>query len=110
MRMYNKLRYRRGTARRAMSVEILSTVETSCTTNQQQLAVMELEGYSWSTCSKQPRLIDRRIGVVYKLDRRRVLLTCRGEIFLVRTEFGAKFQTEVPYFGDTQISLQHSVG
>ena len=32
------------------------TVETSCTANAQQIAVMELEGYSWSTCSKQPWL------------------------------------------------------
>jgi len=70
-------------------IKILSTVETSCTTNPQQIAAMELEGYSWSTCSKQPRLVDCRIGVVNKLDRRRrrrrVLLTtrstCRGEIF-----------------------------
>ena len=53
---------------------------------------MELEGCSWPTCSKQPRL-DCRIGVVNKLDRRRrrrrVLLTtrstCRGEIFQVRS-------------------------
>jgi len=32
---------------------------------------MELEDYSWSTCSKQPRIVDCRIGVVDKLDRRR---------------------------------------
>jgi len=32
--------------RRAESVNNLSTVETSCTTNPQQIAVMELEGYS----------------------------------------------------------------
>jgi len=65
---------------------------TSCTTNPQQIAVMELDGYSWSTCSKQTRLVDCRIGVVNKLDRRRrrrrVMLTtrstCRGEIFWVR--------------------------
>jgi len=44
--------------RRAMSVKILSTAE-------------ELEGCSWPTCSKQPRLVDCRIGVVNKLDRRR---------------------------------------
>jgi len=31
---------------------------------------MELEGYSWPTCSKQPQLVDCRIGVVNKLDRR----------------------------------------
>jgi len=53
---------------------------------------MELEGYSRPTCSKQPRLVDCRIGVVNKLDRRRrrrVLLTMRstyrGEIFQVRS-------------------------
>jgi len=40
-----------------MSVKILSIVETSCTTNPQQIVVMELEGYRRSTCSKQPRLI-----------------------------------------------------
>ena len=32
---------------------------------------MESDGYRWSTCSKQPRLVDCRIGVVNKLDRRR---------------------------------------
>jgi len=67
--------------RRAMSVMILSTVETSCTTNIRQIEVMELKGYSWPTCSKQPRLVNCRIGVVNKLAcrrrrrRRRVLLT-----------------------------------
>jgi len=43
---YKKLCYRKRTARRFMSVKILSTVETSCITNPQQIAVMELEGYS----------------------------------------------------------------
>jgi len=38
-----KLCYRRRTARRAMSLKILSTVETSCTTNPQQIAG---EGYT----------------------------------------------------------------
>jgi len=51
---------------------------------------MELQGYSWSTCSKQPRLVDCCIGVVNKLDRRRrrrVMLTeIRGEF--LSTEFG----------------------
>ena len=88
--IYKKLCCRRRTARLAMSVRILSTVERICTTNPQQNEVMELEGYSSPTCSKQPRLVDCRIGVVNKLDcrrrrRRRVLLTkrstCRGEIF-----------------------------
>jgi len=32
---------------------------------------MELEGYSWPTCSKQPQLVNRRIGVVNKFHRRR---------------------------------------
>jgi len=66
-----KLCYRRRTARCAMSVKILSSVETSCTTDKYTTSRMELEGYSWSTCSKQPRLVDCRIGVVNKLDRRR---------------------------------------
>ena len=62
--------------------------------NPQQIEVLELEGYSRSTCSKQPRLVDCPIGVVNKLDsrrrrRRRVLLTtrstCRGDIIQVRS-------------------------
>ena len=57
--------------RDALSVKILSSVETSCTTDKYSTNRMELEGYSWSTCSKQPRLVDCRIGVVNKLDRRR---------------------------------------
>ena len=78
-----------------MSVKILSTVETSCTTNPQQIEVLESEGYSWLTCSKQPRLAECRIGVVNKLDRRRWVslttrLTCHGEIFYV--------QRKVPWF------------
>jgi len=125
---YKKLSYRRRTARRAMvngmvnvdlysaiitkvsnalclwsamSVKILSTVETSCTTQPQQIELFELEGYSWRTCSKQPRLVDCRIGVVNKLDRRRrrrVLFTMRstwrGEILSL--ELGTKIQKEVP--------------
>jgi len=58
-------------ATRGMSVKILSTVETSSTTNPQRIEVMELEGYRRLTCSKQARLVDCRIGVVNKLDRRR---------------------------------------
>ena len=48
LELNKKLCYRRRTARRAVlySVVILSTVETSCTTNPQQIAVMELDGYS----------------------------------------------------------------
>jgi len=88
----NKLCYRA-----TCYVKVFSTAETSCTTtNSQQIAIMELEGYSWSTCSKQPRLVDYRrpyrCRQENKLDRRRrrrrVLLTtrstCSGEIFCVR--------------------------
>ena len=56
-------------ATRYVSQNIVNTVETSCITNPQQIAVMELEGYSWSTCRKQPRLVDCSVGVVNKLDR-----------------------------------------
>ena len=92
-RVNKKLCYRRRSSRRAMSVKILSTVETSCKTNPQLIEVMELKGYSWPTCSKQPRLVDYCIGlhiaIVNKLDRRRrrrrVLLktrsTYRGHVF-----------------------------
>ena len=41
IRNNKKLSYRRWTARRAKSVKMLSTVETSCTTNPQQIEVME---------------------------------------------------------------------
>ena len=80
-------------ATRYASVKILSTVETSCKTNPQLIEVMELKGYSWPTCSKQPRLVDYCIGlhiaIINKLDRRRrrrrVLLktrsTYRGHVF-----------------------------
>jgi len=94
--------------RDALSFKILSTVDTSCTTNPQEVAVIELEGYSWSTCNKQPRLIDCRIGVVNKLDRRRrrrILLTtwstyC-GEIFKVQS-LGQSPRGKYPkFFSDT---------
>jgi len=67
---HKKLCYRRGTVRRVVSVNIVSTVETSWTTNPQQIELIELEGCSWPTCSKQPRVVDCRTGVVNKLDRR----------------------------------------
>ena len=73
-----------------------------CTTNPQQIEVMELDGYSWLTCSKQPRCIN------HKHEHQRVSLTtwstCCGENFLW-PEFGTKFQREVPLFSGTQISL-----
>jgi len=64
-----KLHYLRRTTWRNLSVKILPNVEVSCTANPQQIAVMELEGYSWPTTSKQPRLVDCRISVIDKLDR-----------------------------------------
>jgi len=93
MTLYLRLEYRGvGTQPLRKFAVLLSTVETSCTTNPQKIEVIELEGYSWQTCSKQPRLVDCRIGVVNKLGRRRrrqVLFTtrspCRGEVFQVRS-------------------------
>jgi len=67
---------------------LLSTfARSSATIDGPRDALCQLEEYSWPTCSKQPRFVGCRIGVVNKLDRRRrrrVLLTtlsiCRGEI------------------------------
>ena len=64
--------------------------------------------YSWSTCNKEPRLVDCRIGVVNKLDRRRrpdlltTRSTCRGEI---ETKSGVwdKVPRSTLIFGDTQV-------
>ena len=85
-----------------------TTVEISCIANPKQIKLMEIEGYSQPMCSKQPRLVDCRIGVVNKLDRRRVLLTarstCRGEI--LKSRVWDKFpEGSSPIFGCTQISL-----
>ena len=49
IKLNKKLCYRKRNARRTMSVIILSPVETICTTNSQQIEV--LEGYSRPTCS-----------------------------------------------------------
>jgi len=94
-----------------MLVKILSTVETSCTTYAHYVAVMELQGYSWSTCSKQPRLGHCCPGVVNKLDRRRWRLrdllttrsTCRGEMVSI----GGKYPNfwRYPNFLITQCGL-----
>jgi len=89
IRSKNKKRYATADAPWTRYVsQNLVTCKNKFTTNPEQIAVMELEGYSWLTSSKQPRLVDCRIGVVNKLDcrrrRRRVLLTtrstCCGEI------------------------------
>jgi len=92
-----------------MSVKILSTVESNCTTNPQQIDVKELEGYRWSTCSKQPRLVDRRIGVVNKLDRRRRRLAA-AKCFKSGVWDKVPEESTLIFFEDTQISLKHSVG
>ena len=53
-----------------------------------KIEVMELEGHSWPTCSKQPRRMNI-VGVVNKLHRQRVFLTtwstCRVQIFWVQS-------------------------
>jgi len=41
-------------------VNCCTTVGTVCTTNPQQIEVMELECYSRPACGKQPRRVDRR--------------------------------------------------
>ena len=88
----NRVRTRSSATATNYVSKILSTVETSCTINPQQIAVTKLEVYSWLTCSKQPRLVHCRIGVVSMFDRRRrrrILLTtrstCRGAVFKVRS-------------------------
>ena len=45
---------------RHLFVNCCTTVGTSCTTNSQQIVVIEIEGYRWPTCSEQPRRVDRR--------------------------------------------------
>jgi len=82
-----------------MSVKIFVNCRNKFTTNPPQ---SKSRSYTVTVDRKQPRLVDCRIGVVNKLDRRRrrrrVLLTTRsirrGEIVL-SSEFGTKFQTEV---------------
>ena len=62
-----------------------------------------------ATCSKQPRLVDCRIGVVNMLDRRRVLLTtpsaCRGTMFKSKVSEGNTLILEIPEF-----PYKHSLG
>jgi len=61
---------------------------------------MELEGYNWLTCSKQPRLIDYHIGITNKLDCRWWRQVINNVIVSLRRnfqspKFGRKFQREV---------------
>jgi len=80
----------------------LANCRIICTTNPQQIEVMEFEGCRRPARSKQPRLVDCRVGVVKRLDRRRRVLlairsTCSGEIFWVQS-LGEKFTGTCPYF------------
>ena len=87
-------------ATRRFSQNLVNSTDKSATNR------MELECYSWPTCSKQPRLVDCRIGVVNKLDRRVLLTTrstCRGDVWDKVRERSALSS------GDTRISLRHSV-
>ena len=79
---------------------------------------MELEGYSRPTCDKlcaSSNYVSIVVGVIHKVDRRRVLLTApsisRDEIFFLSLEFGGKVPDgSTLTFEDTRISLQHSMG
>ena len=76
-----------------MTVNCCTTAETSCIANPQQIEVIiDLESYSRPTCNKLRATshdASTVLGVINKLDRRRVLLTtrstCRGEIFKVQS-------------------------
>ena len=62
--------------RDALSVKILSTVETTCTKNPQQIAVMQLEGYSRPTCSKQHFSFISVSTVIYGTNKWTILHRC----------------------------------
>ena len=73
----------------------------------QQIAVMELQGYSWSTCSKQPRFVDCRTACRQQARPSTTTTTTTSfvdnAIDLPRQnflcpEFGTKCQREVPLF------------
>jgi len=104
----------RSSAATDISVKILSTVETSPTTNPWKIEVMELKGYSWLTCSKQPWLIDCCIAIIHKLYHWRQEFCWRHDQLAM-----AKFsksgvldkvqEKSAVILGDTHISLQHRV-
>jgi len=82
-----------------------NSVGTTCTTHTEQIEVMELEGYSRpTTYNKLVHPVAKRatvVGVIYKLDRRRVLLTtpstCPGKIFEVQC-LGQSSRGKYPYY------------
>jgi len=65
----------------------------NCTTNPQEIAVMELEGYSRPTCGKQPRLVDCCVGVTRPSTTTRFV---DNESTFLSTEFRTNSQREVP--------------
>jgi len=101
-----KLGYHRWTARCATSVDTsCTTVGTSCTTNPQQITVMQLERYSWPTCSQQPRYVDWHIGVINKLDRQRVVDHTTDLPWWNFLSLGQSSRGSTVIFGSSQISL-----
>jgi len=93
-----------------------TTVGTSCTRNPQQIEVPVVwpEGYGWSTCSKQPRRVDRRR---YRQQSRSSTVFVDNTLDLPwrnfpSPQFGTKFQRKVPSFlgNIPQIFLQKNSG
>ena len=104
----------RSSAATDISVKILSTVETSPTTNPWKIEVMELKGYSWLTCSKQPWLIDCCIAIIHKLDQWRQEFCWQHDQLAMAKFSKSGVLDKVPeksavILGDTHISLQHRV-
>ena len=106
--------YKKLCCHRYISVKILSTVETSPTTNPWKIEVMELKGYSWLTCSKQPWLIDCCITIIHKLDHWRQEFCWQHDQLAMAKFSKSGVLDKVPeksavILGDTHISLQHRV-
>jgi len=91
--MQEALRPQRDRATRYVSLDLVhscAAMGTSCTTNPQLVAVMELEANGWQTCSKPSPRVDRRR---YRQQTRpstsfcwqRDWLTCRGKNFQVQS-------------------------
>ena len=81
-----------------------NSVETSCTTNPEQIEVMELEGYSRQMCNKlcacSHDAVDRRKCNSQARPSTSLLITsstCQSET-VTSPQFAAKFQREVPLF------------
>ena len=88
-----------------------TTLTTSCTTHPERVEVTKLDRYSRPTCSKLcASSHDARdvVGVIHKLDRRRVLLntpsTCRGEIFQVQRSGQSSGNRPTPLFSQLLVT------